>query len=60
LGVPKYSALHTCNTWASEVLRAAPLRTHRWGVLFAGQVWSQVRRLQRLEPQRLQQVAPSE
>jgi hypothetical protein len=45
LATPKYSALHTCNTWAGEVLHAAPLRTRHWGVLFAGQLWSQVQRL---------------
>ncbi len=49
LAVPGYSALHTCNTWASEALRAARLPVHVRGVLFAGQVWSQARRLQRLE-----------
>ncbi len=49
LAVPRYSALHTCNTWASEVLRAAPLQTHHRGVLFAGQLWWQVRRLYRLQ-----------
>lgn len=47
LAVPRYSALHTCNTWAAEALRAAPLRVHHWGVLFAGQLWAQARRLQR-------------
>jgi uncharacterized protein (TIGR02117 family) len=46
LAVPRYSALHTCNTWAAEALRAAPLRVHHWGVLFAGQLWTQARRLQ--------------
>lgn len=47
LAVPKYSALHTCNTWAAQTLRAAgfPIRAHC--VLFAHQLWSQVRRLQR-------------
>jgi Protein of unknown function (DUF2459) len=42
----RYSALHTCNTWAAETLRAAALRVHSAGVLFAGQLWRQVRRLQ--------------
>lgn len=49
LAVAKYSALHTCNTWASEALHAAELPVHRRGVLFATQVWSQARRLQRTE-----------
>jgi len=41
----RYSALHTCNTWAAEALRAAdqPIRTT--GVIFAGQLWHQVQRL---------------
>jgi hypothetical protein len=42
----RYSALHTCNTWAAETLRAAALHVHHAGVLFAGQLWGQVRRLQ--------------
>jgi hypothetical protein len=42
---PKYSALHTCNTWAAEALKAAPLPVHSVGVIFAGQLWGQVRRL---------------
>ncbi len=49
LAIPRYSGLHTCNTWAAEALHAAPLRVHHWGVLFAGQLWSQVRRLQTQE-----------
>jgi hypothetical protein len=49
LAVPGYSALHTCNTWASEALRAARLHVHSFGVLFAGQLWSQAARLRRLE-----------
>jgi hypothetical protein len=43
--VPKYSAVHTCNTWAAEVLRAAGLPVHSGGVLFAAQLWSQTRRI---------------
>jgi uncharacterized protein (TIGR02117 family) len=50
LAIPTYSALHTCNTWAAEALHAAPLRVHHRGVLFAGQLWSQVRRLQEPGP----------
>ncbi len=37
-----YSALYTCNTWAAEVLQAAGLPIRRAGVVFAGQLWSQV------------------
>jgi hypothetical protein len=42
---PRYSAFHTCNTWAAEALEAAALPIHSAGVIFAGQLWSQVRRL---------------
>jgi len=49
LALPRYSALHTCNTWAAEAMGAAPLRVHHRGVLFAGQLWSQARRLQHRE-----------
>jgi hypothetical protein len=41
----KYSAFHTCNTWAAEALAAAGLPIRRAGVIFAGQLWAQVRRL---------------
>jgi uncharacterized protein (TIGR02117 family) len=43
----RYSALHTCNTWTAEALRAASLPVSSTGVEFAGQVWAQVRRLAR-------------
>jgi hypothetical protein len=46
--VPRYSALHTCNTWAAEVLKSAELPVSSSGVEFAWQLWQQV---QRLEPQ---------
>lgn len=38
----KYSAVHTCNTWAAEVLQAADLPIRSVGVVFAAQLWSQV------------------
>jgi hypothetical protein len=41
----RYSALHTCNTWAAEVLRAGGLPVRSRLVVFAGQLWSQARRL---------------
>jgi hypothetical protein len=44
---PRYSGFHTCNTWAAESLRAAALPIHSAGVIFAGQLWAQVRRLER-------------
>ncbi len=40
-----YSALHTCNTWAAEALRAGGEPIHTKGVVFAGQVWRQATRL---------------
>ncbi len=43
----KYSALHTCNTWAAEALKASGLPVHSVGVIFAGQLWMQARRLER-------------
>jgi len=49
LGKPKYSALHTCNTWGAEALRAAGFHVHTVGVIFAGQLWLQARRLKRLQ-----------
>jgi hypothetical protein len=47
LAVPKYSAVHTCNTWAAQTLHAAGFPVHAQGVLFARQLWSQARRVQR-------------
>ena len=44
---PKYSAIHTCNTWAAESLAAAALPIHSAGVVFAGQLWAQVRRFEK-------------
>jgi hypothetical protein len=44
--VPKYSALHTCNTWIAESLRAAGLPVQSRGVVFASQLWSQTRRIE--------------
>jgi hypothetical protein len=41
----RYSAFHTCNTWVAEALKAAALPIHSAGVIFAGQLWGQVRRL---------------
>jgi hypothetical protein len=40
-----YSAVHTCNTWAAQVLRASGLPIHSTGVVFAGQLWGQVQYL---------------
>jgi hypothetical protein len=45
---PKYSAFYTCNTWAAESLAVAGLPIHTSGVIFAGQLWARVRRLEKL------------
>jgi hypothetical protein len=44
---PRYSAFHTCNTWAAQVLAAAELPVRSTGVIFAWQLWRQLRRLER-------------
>jgi hypothetical protein len=49
LATQKYSAFHTCNTWGAEALRGAGLHVHTAGIIFAGQLWAQVRRLKRLQ-----------
>lgn len=46
---PGYSALHTCNTWAAEALAASMLPIHSSGVVFASQLWRQVRRLEQAQ-----------
>jgi hypothetical protein len=38
----RYSALHTCNTWAAEALRAGDVPVRSRGVIFASQLWSQL------------------
>jgi Protein of unknown function (DUF2459) len=43
----RYSGIHTCNTWAAEALHAAGLSVRSTHVVFAGQLWRQVLRLQR-------------
>jgi len=48
---PRYSALHTCNTWVAEALRAAGQPVRVRGVVLAGQLWSQARRLGRSRAQ---------
>lgn len=42
---PRYWAMHTCNTWAAEVLKAGGLPVRSTGVVFAGQLWSQLAEL---------------
>jgi len=41
----RYSAFHTCNTWAAEGLQAAQLPVRARGTLFASQLWHQLGRL---------------
>jgi hypothetical protein len=56
---PKYSAFHTCNTWAAESLATAALPIHSAGVVFAGQLWSQVRRAEKKQSAVARQMAIS-
>jgi hypothetical protein len=49
LATARYSAFHTCNTWAAQALRTAGLGVGSKGVVFAGQLWSQVLRLERTQ-----------
>ena len=44
--VQRYSALHTCNTWAAEALRHSGLPVRSRGVEFSWQLWRQVRRIE--------------
>jgi Protein of unknown function (DUF2459) len=48
--VQRYSAVHTCNTWAAEALQHAGLPVTSRGVEFSWQVWRQVRRIERERP----------
>jgi Protein of unknown function (DUF2459) len=48
--VARYSASHTCNTWAAETLQSAGLPIRSRGTVFAGQLWRQAQR--RLEQTR--------
>ncbi|HEX4024185.1 MAG TPA: DUF2459 domain-containing protein [Steroidobacteraceae bacterium] len=43
----RYSAFHTCNTWAAEALHAAAVPVRSAGVIFAAQLWRQVHRVAR-------------
>lgn len=56
---PKYSAFHTCNTWAAESLATAALPIHSAGVIFARQLWSQVRRVEKKQSAVARQMAIS-
>jgi Protein of unknown function (DUF2459) len=47
LATARYSAFHTCNTWAAQALRTAKLAVRSQGVVFAGQLWSQVLKIER-------------
>jgi len=41
----RYSAAHTCNTWAAEVLAQAGVPVSSNDIIFAGQLWGQVERI---------------
>jgi Protein of unknown function (DUF2459) len=49
LASARYSGMHTCNTWVAEALRAGGFRVRSAGVVFAGQVWSRAKRLERAQ-----------
>ncbi len=57
-GTQRYSGFHTCNTWAAEALRAGGLPVRSAGVLLAGQLWPQVRRLAIEVPEVSPQAGP--
>ena len=42
---PRYSAVHTCNTWVAEILQQSGLPIRSRGVIFASQIWGRVQRL---------------
>ena len=41
--VPTYSAIRTCNTWVAEALQSSGLAIRSVGVVFAAQLWLQLR-----------------
>jgi hypothetical protein len=41
--VDRYSGVHTCNTWAAQALQATGLPVSSRGVVFAWQLWHQLR-----------------
>jgi uncharacterized protein (TIGR02117 family) len=55
--IPSYSAVHTCNTWVAEALQTAGLPIQSVGVVFAAQLWSQLRRI---ETDALEAATPGE
>jgi hypothetical protein len=61
LATASYSAFHTCNTWAAQALRTAKLAVRSRGVVFAGQLWSQVLKIERTQARsaRLPQSFPA-
>jgi len=46
---PRYSAVHTCNTWVAEAIHAGGLPVRPSGVVFARQLWVQVLALARAQ-----------
>jgi Protein of unknown function (DUF2459) len=57
--VARYSALHTCNTWAAEALSSAGFEVHTHLVLFAGQAWREAGKIKsKMRPPR--RAAPRE
>jgi uncharacterized protein (TIGR02117 family) len=56
----RYSAIDTCNHWTAQALQTAPLPYHSFGVEFAGQIWSQVRRTALATPSNPAPLPPSD
>jgi hypothetical protein len=54
-----YDFAHTCNTWTAEGARAAGLPIRVFGVLFASQLWAQVKDAARQQPVSLPLAASS-
>jgi uncharacterized protein (TIGR02117 family) len=44
--LPTYSAVYTCNTWVAEALKTTGLPIHSFGVVFAAQLWAQLRHIE--------------
>jgi len=50
----RYSAVHTCNTWAAEVLSQAGVPLRSGHIIVAGQLWRQLERIQATQLQATQ------
>jgi Protein of unknown function (DUF2459) len=57
--VQRYSGAHTCNTWAAQALHTAGLPISSGGVVFAWQLWHQLRTYPHPRPPGVQKVQPA-